>query len=361
MQSDSSKLKIRFLQYNESLHLYQLYTGFGLLEKKGIIDCIFNEYSDYSLNPYGLKIISLILNDKIKLVYDTEDFEQINPDRLDWCDFYFKRSFSTSIHSKISGKIHPLGLYYYVFASHISFYQRVIQNINHKNIWSRGVIKLMASDSTLISRIFALRSGRYINSLPKFEFAPIIQKTPKIIFMAQVWDPKRVKSLEKVEDRFRVNEMRCNCIRLLRQEYRGQFIGGIFPSEYALANYKDVVIQDERLFHKQNYLSKMQGSDIGIASTGLLKSNGTKLAEYVAASKAIVSEKLYFEVPGSFLPGKNYLKFTTPEECVERVQQLVEDDVFRFEMMKKNKYYYDQYMRPDMLVWNSIQRTMQYF
>jgi hypothetical protein len=234
-------------------------------------------------------------------------------------------------------------------------------NIRNTRIWSKEFLKLIASDSTLFSSVLAIQSGRFINNLNKFELPPKKQKDPKIIFMAQVWDPDRVKRPDAVQDRLRINEMRCDCIRLLRREFPRQFVGGIFPSEYAMANYKDVVIQDERLFHKQNYLHIMQDSDIGIASTGLLKSNGYKLAEYIAASKAVVSEKLFFEVPGCFLPEINYLEFSSSTECVEKVQRLVGDDAFRFEMMKQNKSYYDQYLRPDILVWNSLQRAMLNF
>ena len=95
-------------------------------------------------------------------------------------------------------------------------------------------------------------------------------------------------------------------------------------------------------------------SSICIATMGLHESIGWKFAEYVSASKAIVSEELHYEVPGDFQSGRNYLTFKTPEECVDQIDKLVKDEDYRYQMMVNNFNYYHQYVRPDRLVLNSL-------
>ena len=62
-----------------------------------------------------------------------------------------------------------------------------------------------------------------------------------------------------------------------------------------------------------------------MASTGLHGSTGWKLAEYVAAGRAIVTEPLRYTLPGGFEEGKNYKTYTSPAECEEQLRQLLAD------------------------------------
>ena len=60
-------------------------------------------------------------------------------------------------------------------------------------------------------------------------------------------------------------------------------------------------------------------SDICITTTGLHRSIGWKFAEYIAASKAIVTEKLNYS-PGTELKANtNFLEFDTSEELINQV------------------------------------------
>ena len=45
----------------------------------------------------------------------------------------------------------------------------------------------------------------------------------------------------------------------------------------------------------------------------------------MAFSKAILTEKLIYGVPGDFESERNYLEFASPETCVDAAIRLVED------------------------------------
>ena len=74
----------------------------------------------------------------------------------------------------------------------------------------------------------------------------------------------------------------------------------------------------------------------------------------VAASKAIVSEKLHYELPGDFKKGKNYLEFNNVDKCINSIYELIQDKNKRYNMMKNNHIYYMNYVKPDKLVFNSL-------
>jgi hypothetical protein len=91
-----------------------------------------------------------------------------------------------------------------------------------------------------------------------------------------------------------------------------------------------------------------------VATLGLNNSNGWKLGEYVALSKAIVTEPLRYLVPGNFAKEQNYLEFTAPEELVESAARLFDNKDLRFAMMTNNYTYYQAYLKPDVLILNSL-------
>ena len=84
-----------------------------------------------------------------------------------------------------------------------------------------------------------------------------------------------------------------------------------------------------------------------------------KFGEYIAASRAIVTEKLHYEIPGEFKSGINYLEFSSAYELVNSINKLMKDNVFRYKMMQNNHDYYVKYVRPDKLVMNTLKQVIQ--
>ena len=99
----------------------------------------------------------------------------------------------------------------------------------------------------------------------------------------------------------------------------------------------------------------MQNADICIGTMGLDESIGWKTAEYIAANRALVHEKFKFELPGDFEVNRNYLEFSSAQECLEKVQFLVDHLDYLYEMKRANEKYYREYLRPDKQLWNAIQ------
>ena len=132
-----------------------------------------------------------------------------------------------------------------------------------------------------------------------------------------------------------------------------KFIGGFNSSPYTLEKFPSCVA-DKALTKRTNFMKMVKKSSICVATIGLHESNGWKLAEYIAASKAIVTEKLHYIVPGNFNNADNYFEFINVDQCVQQVMKLDSDKKLAFDMKKNNYNYYHNFLRADRLIFNTI-------
>lgn len=256
------------------------------------------------------------------------------------CDFYFKRSFSEEKNSRLfpeyKDKMYPLGLNYHVTCR---------ENPINEPWWKAAAKTLLgrAPDVYFTPEVFE-------GCAVKKEGDPA-----KILFMTRLWNDQEPDfSREDNAERTYINQMRIEIIRSLREKYGEHFIGGLNDCELSRKWAPDLIMP-AKYTERKRYLKLLHSCDICIGSMGLFESVGWKTGEYVAAAKAIVNERLHYTAPGSFAEGKNYLAFDTAEECLTAVQRLTEDPQMRYEMQCANAEYYQNYLRPDILVKNSME------
>lgn len=333
-------------------HLSQIYTGFGELRRAGLIDVKLTKTEDFSSDREGRPTLTIRVNNNVSVAYDVADgyvlHDSIDLGRVDYC---FKRSLrdSTVQNQEEAQKLLPLGLNYPVTSRNdFSFIL---------TLWSRNytdVIKRLALSNSWIVNLLGKGFLYSDQSIQSFEALPLDTENPRVIFMARVWDPGRVRSPTLQEERNHINNTRAAIIRTLRAELGDQFQGGLYAHPYAVKNYSDCLISNQYSAKRANYLKMMQSASICIATMGLEESVGWKFGEYVAGAKAIVSERFDCRLPGNFAEGKNYFEFTTVDECVARVFSLLRERNKRHTMMQANYDYYQNYLRPDALIWNTL-------
>ena len=364
MRQDTGPLSCSLIAHSLSGHLQQLYTGFSILHNRGLIKVVQEtrkeQYHDYK-KPVHLRNarhahLRLVLNQNIRVHYDTHDSWEVDEDFLSESDLYFKRSYAPEFLSTLGHqvhKIHPLGLNYLVLPDGFDRFALA-------RALALGAVKEklreLAQQMPFLDPVRFVARQRYLEKLPDE------RKAPRVVFMARAWAPVSSKShrQDRVEERLSINEIRAQTIRLLRQELGSEFCGGFIRSKFAEAHYPDLVLSQDIESSKGRYLERVRASPICIATTGLHGSIGWKFAEYVALSRAIVSERLNYSVPGRLEEGVNYLEFASPQECVLQVQRLVEDRHLRLRMMIENARYYQKYLRPDSLVLNTILTALRY-
>ena len=322
-------------------HVQQLCAGFVELHRRGVIQL--SQRCDIAEAGHRWGGLYAEVNGA-RVFYDTFDGQEICEPILNDVDFYFKRSYS-KLACQDEKKILPLGLNYRVFAKGIDTF-RVRRVVSLARRRGSGWLRRVLGD---------LRSSPAI-SVAKFGAAPRIDIPPKVIFMARLWDPACAKGDSKTIES--LNEMRVETVLRLKRELGSLFVGGIQPSKYAPARYRNAILLSERSFTQRRYLATLGGVSIGVATRGLWRSIGWKFGEYVSLAKAIVTEPLDYEIPGNLSAGRNYLEFQTPDECVEMVTRLVENRDLRTRLMFNNYDYYHKFLRPDQLILNSIVQVL---
>jgi hypothetical protein len=336
-------------------YLSQLFTGFGALRRSGAIQAVVRrDRRDEDFDPDSLSTrLDVVLNGCWRLVYDMRDSGSIHPRHgIGIADVYFKRSYgSEAIGHPSAERIYPLGLNYAVYGPGDWTARRLwwmLAGIRPSNAKATAV--RMAKLSRPLSRALRADAGRSSCWVDRFTAEPAASESPRVLLLTRVYEPADPATADEWRE---LNAMRARCIRLLRGELGPDFVGGLVPSDHARREYPDCVV-DRAPTRKANYLRTLKECDICVTTKGLSGSNGWRLAEYVAASRAIVAERLRYGTPGGFSHGKNYLEFGIAEECVERVVALVEDAGCRRAMMWENRRYYESFVRPDSFVRNSL-------
>jgi hypothetical protein len=339
-------------------HIQQVYTGLFELHRVGSIDLTqqrvparIPETAVQHLRDAWRTHATVVVNGHLTLHFDMHDACDIDPRNLDACDFYFKRSYSGAYLQCLPRgreKVLPYGFNYHVLPDTADGFAvrralRMPGRLAEKVSWIREAL-----DSRDLTRFHS--RTRELHALPDYAVEP------KVLFLATAYDPhdNPDRSPQKVQERRQLNDTRAQCIRLLRKELGARFLGGFNHNAHTVEQYKDCLVDDASITDKKRYLLTRRSFPICVATTGLHGSNGWKLAEYVACAKAIVSERLVYEVPGPFMADRNYLEFAKPEQCVEQALRLVADRTLCNEMMTANNLYYRGYQRPDAIVLNAV-------
>jgi hypothetical protein len=357
-------ISCRLLYQSASPHIQQLFTGFRLLHRSGFLRLsqqrrlapVRYESDSPHLKGAGHAHLDAVVGGKLRLHFDTHDAEELALGELRDCDFYFKRSYLPSLVASLPAqqraKVRPLGLNY-----------RVLANVIDQFALGRALSLTGLSATTLGTFKQALDVNNRFGFQPRvhlLEQQPNPRAAPNVLFLVAAYDPydDPMRSQEKIADRVLINETRARCLRLLKDALGPRFTGGFSYSRFAAGQYPDLVMPPGST-SQVNYLATLKSFPICVATTGLHGSTGWKLAEYVAFSKAIVTERLVYEVPGTFASGRNYIEFTSPEECLNGAVRLIEDVALRQQLMQSNAAYYRDYVRPDALVRNALTTALE--
>jgi hypothetical protein len=347
-----AKIKCKLIASSNSIFLQQIYTGFFILYKNGLIDLeqvIIKKNDQYFRErPQRNMHIRVILNDNINLFYDTSDGHKIHINDLNESQYYFKRSYFPKYIKSLGEKkkVLPFGLNYAVFPNNYDKFA-----IKRNFTFSKGVRKVahLLYTVDLKNRLGFAPRINLMHALPDYS------AKPKIIFMVKAFNPYDYTERPKheIEERMQINATRAMCIKMLKQEFGKNFYGGFYHNSFTIKNYSELLIPDKSNSTKKKYINLIRNYPICVANSGVHGSIGWKFAEYIAFSKAIIAEKMKYEVP-NIKKGKNFLEFSTPEGCVENTTKLFYNEDLRHYLMLNNAKYYNAYLSPDSLILNTL-------
>jgi hypothetical protein len=345
------------LVYNKTAHLEQLYAGFVRLEKLGIIDLRVDNPAPGTQTWKG--ILFGTVNDQHKLIYDTLDGLNWIPGTIEenlhyfkrtfTADYYFKRSYTRQLKDVAPAgcKILPLGFNYRI---------RPPYSLTKSSM--RDHFQQVVRRSYFASRMLRMNNDEMSLPSEDYEQQPILNKDVKILFLTRIWNPDEFKDYPIKPSVETLNKSRIAAITTCRKEFGKIFCGGLTDDDFSRAHAKSL-IAPLALTNKKQYLELVKEHAVCIATTGLHGSIGWKFAEYVAASRAIVSEPLLYEVPGGFKKDQNYLEFRDERELPARINALLDSRVAVMKMMQENYRYYNNYLKPENLVLNTLLQVLE--
>jgi hypothetical protein len=149
--------------------------------------------------------------------------------------------------------------------------------------------------------------------------------------------------------------MRVAVIRALKRAFGYQFVGGLLPTALAQKNYPELLT--DNAVSPKAYLCKSRTSLIGIYTRGLHHSLAFKLGEYLANSKCIITEPLRHELPVPMQQQRNYLDFSSADDCVARCQQLLTNPQYAADMRIANWQYYCAEVQPAARMLKCLERA----
>lgn len=298
-----------------------------MLEKAGIL-----KVKHLSINESMKKNLLRAEVDGVKLVYDAEDGDHIergffSEEDYHWCDHYFKRSHSKALAVRYP-KCAPLGLNYCLRPT-----RRWLDEISCK------VRRLLGKEDVLHS---------------DFDFDPIVVGEPKVLFITGLWDPKEFNKTDVREEVEKINLTRLSVLKMLKNEFSHCATFGVNGDREFTRKIANEFILPDTSTNRLKFLQTMKEHDVCITSTGLHYSTGWRFGEYVASSRAIISEPLRYQLPGNFANGKNYLEFTDDSSLFEAIDLLLKNGSVRQQMMQANRDYYQRWLRPDKLIFNTL-------
>ena len=327
-------------------HLSYVYAGLCALESAGVARVTYErprKTANHALCPVAawVEVTHPRTRQERRIVFEISDHsDRFSIDSLSLCDVYFKRSYYPPslecLSSELKARVLPFGLIYPCKQANSTWH--VLSSLFSG--WMRELVRLPTELLKTVSR-WDLLAFLMSPKVSAFEHPPDLPVERAVHFQSRVWEPELLGPDSEEE----VNQLRARLTRLLKKEFGRSFDGGIVPTKYTRRNFPDDLSRGRK--KRWAYVEHSKKMMIGIYTRGLHHSTGFKLAEYLANSKCIVMERLHHQLPTPLVPGQNYLEFSSPDECVQRCIQILNDPEFANRMRRQNWDYYQREVRPD--------------
>jgi hypothetical protein len=349
-------------------YLSGLYAGLFELCAAGEVALDFSRHrpsSAYGTIPTVLRIAVTSAGRRIEICFDTEDWRRMaSPEDLRTADVYFKRGyhapFVAQLDPELRRKVAPMDLQYGCSSRNESWLQS-IRDVGAMHVAGGSLrktpLKALKHIAALPLRRALKATGAYRPShlpmyIDEFESSPDVPAEPKVYYRTRVYGPDDAPDNFRLGRMAEVNDLRANTVRALRAHFGERFVGGLRHSEHARRTYPDCLYTGDPGLYGHVALTKE--CLVAVNTAGLHDSTSWKMAEYIASSRCIVSERPFYDSATPLVEGKHYLPFSTPDDCVAACQRLLEEPDTARAMRTANYAYYAAHVRPDQVVRNCL-------
>jgi glycosyltransferase involved in cell wall biosynthesis len=332
--------------------------GLFELERQGVVTLAVK--LDFGMPERGYNTTRCIVEEpttgkKKVVLFDSRDHPgSFLPRHWEGVDCYFKRSFDRSVlerevPAEHRAKLHPMGLYLSVRSRHEHGMWRFYAGELGYILRNRRYRGLKRAQRDLVEPMLdRLRKIRDRKRIPYLDQVVVPEREgasePVVLYQTRVFPPEPMEHPEFLASKVVVNEQRASLVRRLRRELGARLVGGLAADDYARWFFPDAIT--ERSSARADYIALMQRSLVVVYSEGLVGSAGWKLAEYLAAGRAIVMQRSRCELPEPLVDQRDVLMFDTPDECVAACKALLDDPARARALGAAARRYHRQWVDP---------------
>ncbi len=337
-----------------SAHIAQIVTGLVALEAHGSIRVAVAGESPLPKEmrlQHHLWADLHVAGERRRVCFDMLDGVDVDEAVVRAADVYFKRGYTPQVHAALkwqTATIRPYGLNYECVADSRRF----------RTLWGAlvgGEGRRAGAAASLMNRLGARWWHRQHRQLD-FEVGAHVPAARRVMFSTRLWSRAQVPAMDPCVLE-RLNRARVETVRALRHAFGERFTGGLVDNAEARCLAPDLIAPDDTT--RAAFLARMQQHLVCVTTTGLHGSTGWKFAEYMAASRCIVSEPLLHTAMVPVEADVHYLSAVSPDDCVAACDRLLRDAVLAEDMRRANARYYADHLRPDRLVQQCLSRAME--
>ena len=282
---------------------------------------------------------------KIKFATDLYDASHsFSTYALEHCDFVFKRNYEAKKIEKLPNefqkKIFPLGLTFKVKPDTNNGSFKLFLGLLLTN-----VIISIKIDRHLLRRVFRSIKKQFYHWTNFKKSSNLTNYSENTVDTQNtILFQTRCFVNEDSQDVKEIHQQRYNIIKLLREKFPQNFVGGFIPSKVVNEKYKKAItnLPTDPLA----YLNEIKKAKIVIYTRGLINSPAWKMAEYLSQGKVIIAEKLTVELPIPLTDGKEVLFFENEDEIPVIIESIMNNDEECVEFAKNAKNYFEQNVHP---------------
>jgi len=302
------------------------------------------------LQRQGLVVAVCALKNGTELTigFDIGDWPDIaSLSGLDFCDVYIKRSYDAQLISNLPTayrrKILPLGLYHSCSPQDV-----LIDFRTHFSACCGAIAENIGAAPQSVITLFRWVARFVFQRRAAFPSVEQFRQLRgrgqySVFYHTRIWNPKTHKSFAG-RTITELNEFRIELVRKLRISLGDQFVGGIIRTTFSEDYCPELL--SPHASDLPTYLSLLGNSRIAVTESGLHASTGSRLPEYFAAGRCIVSEPLVYDVPNAPINGVHWHNFDDAESCVEVCLNLLSNTVSIDNLMIDAANYYDKTLQP---------------
>ena len=350
--------------------LSSIFVGFKILEEKGLlkVKSVSMDRNFRADGRYPDRMIVELKADGKTIAYDMSDgYQSINipelfDSQLDRIDYYFKSSYDPSFAEKLRNhdKFLPLGIAYECSCDGNYFEKANINDALKNHRYKEFAFQILTK----------AKRQRLLN-YKNFEGNEHFDNY-KILFWSRLWNvyttPEEIlkvyseldydRAKEKAETQNRmfedVNRQRIQCVQVLKKEFGSRFVGGLSDSEESRSLAPELITHDPAIETRGEYLASLKKNYINVLSKGLHGCIGARYGETFAAGRAFMTDPLVYAPAGNPQKDINYLEYTDAYSLAENMNRLITDVDRIHEIENANNEYYNNYVRPDSRILNTL-------